>query len=126
MSLKIAIGVSTRKAIPDAGQEAALKCISQIPTPGEASLALVFSTPDFASAGLLKSVRQVLKSAIPIIGCCAVNLITTEGIQKEGVIICLLSLANTKISCGLIEAAKNKDPLLSGQELGTGLASHLK
>ena len=126
MSLKIAIGVSTRKTFPEAAQEAAFKCISQLPTPGEASLALVFSTPDFASAGLLKNIRQVLKNNIPLIGCCAVNLITSEGIQKEGVIIALLSLANTKISCGLIETAKNQDPLLGGQELGTGLASHLK
>src|SRR3989339_2241105 len=101
MSFKIAIGLSTRKAIPEAAQEAALKCVSQLPAPGDASLALVFSTPDFASAGLLKSIRQALKSNIPIIGCSAVNLITSEGIQKEGVIIALLSLANTKISCGL-------------------------
>ena len=126
MSFKVAIGVSTKKTIPEAAQEAALKCISQIPAPGETSLALVFSTPDFASAGLLKSIRQVLKSTIPIIGCCAVNLITSEGIQKEGVIIALLSLANTKISCGLIETTKNKDPLSGAQELGTALASHLK
>ena len=126
MSFKIAIGLSTRKAIPEAAQEAALKCVSQLPAPGDASLALVFSTPDFASAGLLKSIRQALKSNIPIIGCSAVNLITSEGIQKEGVIIALLSLANTKISCGLIETDKNKDPLSGAQELGTGLASHLK
>lgn len=126
MSLKIAIGASTKKTIPEAAQEAALKCISQLPTHGEASLALVFSTPDFASAGLLKNIRQVLKSDIPLIGCSAVNLITAEGIQKEGVIIGLLSLANTKISCGLIETIKNKDALLCGQELGTSLASHLK
>ena len=112
MSFKIAIGVSTRKTIPEAAQEAAFKCISQLPAPGEASLALVFSTPDFASAGLLKNIRQVLKNNIPLIGCCAVNLITSEGIQKEGVIIALLSLANTKISCGLIETAKNQRPVI--------------
>ena len=126
MSFKIAIGTSTRKAIPEAAQEAALKCISQLPSENEASLALVFSTPDFASAGLLKSIKQVLKSNIPLIGCSAVNLITVEEIQKEGVLIALLSLTNTKISCGLIETTKNKDALLCGQELGTSLASNLK
>lgn len=126
MSLKIAIGVSTKKTIPEAAQEAALKCISQLPASGEASLALVFSTPDFASTGLLKYIRQTLKSTIPLIGCCAVNLITAEGIQKEGVIIGLLSLANTKISCGAVETTKNKDALLRGQELGTSLAANSK
>lgn len=127
MSFKIAIGASTAKNIPEAAREAALKCLSYLPAvPGESSLALVFSTPDFSSSGLLKSIRQALKSNIPIIGCSAVNLITSEGIQKEGVIIALLSLPGARISCGSIETAKNKDPLLSAQELGGILSSNLK
>ena len=125
MNLKVAIGKSQKKNIPEAAREAALQCLSQIPEQ-EASLALVFSTPNFATPGLLKNIKQTLKNDVPLVGCSGMNIITPEGAQKEGLVLLLVASGQIKISCAGGNTALGKDAFLTGQALAASLLSNIK
>lgn len=125
MNFKVAIGKSQKKDITEAAQEAAISCLKEAPF-YETGIVLVFTTIDFASIGLLKNIKLILKTNLPIIGCSGLNIITPSGVLKEGLIIAVISSPQLKISCGAVNAIKTKDIYSSGQELGRYLLSNVK
>lgn len=125
MNFKVAIGKSQKKDITEAAQEAALSCLKEAPF-YETGIIIVFTTIDFASIGLLKNIKLILKTDLPIIGCSTLGIITPDGILKEGLAIAVLSSSQIKISCGAINTIKNQDIYSSAQELGTYLLSNVK
>ncbi|HAH21586.1 MAG: hypothetical protein A2Y00_05710 [Omnitrophica WOR_2 bacterium GWF2_43_52] len=125
MGFKVAIGKSQKKDLLEAIQEATKACFSQIPI-HEISMALIFSSPEFAVQSLLKHIQPNLKANTPLLGCSAIHLITGSGIQKEGLVIVLLSLPNTKIACGFTDVTPYKNAFSSGQELGTRLMANFQ
>lgn len=125
MSVKVAIGKSQQKDIGDAAQETVSACLRQLPAKS-AHLAIVFTTPHYASAGMLKNIKLNLAANTPLIGCSGTHIITSEGTDDEGIVLALLSLPEIKISCGAMNLARGKDPSLAGQELGTRLLSNVK
>lgn len=123
--LKAAVGRSQKKDISEAVEEATHSCLLQLPAQ-EASLALVFSTPSFSTPALLKKIRLNLKTDCPLLGCSGMHIITTEGAQREGLVLMLIALPRAKISCAAIKVAPDDDAYLAGQGLGTNLVSGLK
>lgn len=126
MSFKVAVGKSQKKDLLEAVREATFACLAQIPEPQEINLAIVFSAPAFANTSLLKNIKLILKADLALIGCSAMNLITAEGAQKEGLVLILLAIPKVKISCAFSQLSRDKDALVSGQELGAGLISGVK
>lgn len=125
MSFKAVVGKSQKKDLLEAIREATHSCLLQLSNQ-EASLAIVFSSPQFAVPSLLKNIRLSLKSDLPIIGCSGMNIITCEGAQKEGLVLMLLASSRAKISCGSITISKDRGAYLCGEELGSQLLSSVK
>ena len=123
--LKVAVGKSQKKDISEAVEEATRSCLLRLPAQ-EASLALVFSTPSFSTAALLKKVKFALKPDCPLLGCSGMRIITPEGTQGEGLVLMLIALPKAKISCGAIKLTPDDDAYLAGQGLGTKLISNVK
>lgn len=126
MGFKVAVGRSQSRDILEAVREAARSCLSQGITIPEIHLAIVFTTPTFAIQSLPKNILLALDASLPLIGCSAVNVIAPEGVQKEGLVLMLLSLPSAKISYGSVDLTQHKDAFLSGQELGSYLLSGVK
>lgn len=122
---KIAIGKSQSKDLLEAVHEVSRQCLAQLPAT-EIDLAIAFSSPSFAVESLLKNLSLSLKLHSPLIGCSGMNIITSEGAQKEGLVLALLSLPGAKVSCGSITLEQNKDTYAAGQELGAYLLSNVK
>lgn len=125
MSFKIAIGRSQKKDISDAAQEAAISCLSRL-DPREAGLAILFTTPEYASIGLLKKINSILKSDIPLIGCCGSAVFSSYGAQKEGIILMLIACARIRISSAAFDLSQNADVYSASQNLSAQLLSQLK
>lgn len=125
MNFKVTIGKSQKKNVTEAAQEAALACLREAPF-YEEGVVLVFTTVDFASIGLLKNIKLILKTNLPIIGCSGLNIIDAGGATKEGIVIAVISAPQIKISSGAINAIKNQDIYSSAQELGKYLLSNVK
>lgn len=123
--LKVAVGKSQKKDITEAVEEATHSCLLQLPAQ-EVSLALVFSTPSFTTAALLKKIKSGLKPDCLLIGCSGMRIITPEGTQGEGLVLMLISLPKAKISCGAIKLTPDDDAYLAGQGLGAKLISNVK
>jgi hypothetical protein len=123
--LRVAVGKSQKKDINEAIEEVTRSCLPRLPAQ-EASLALVFSTPSFSTAALLKKIKSGLKPDCPLIGCSGMRIITPEGTQGEGIVLMLIALPKAKISCGAIKVASDDDAYLTGQGLGTKLISDVK
>lgn len=111
--------------MPDAVQEAARSCLAKFQG-READLAIIFSSTGFAAPSLLKHIRSALKSDVPLIGCSGMNIITPEGLQKEGLVLMLLSSPQVKIHYSSITVSKDNDPYMCAQELGRQLLSAVK
>ncbi|MBI5145510.1 MAG: FIST C-terminal domain-containing protein, partial [Candidatus Omnitrophica bacterium] len=84
-------------------------------------LAMVFSSVDLASAGLLKTIDESL-GGIPIIGCSTAAVLSHQGIFRQGLLIALFSLPKeVQFNFACIKDVKTKTALIAGQELGEKL-----
>jgi hypothetical protein len=85
------------------------------------SLALIFTSTEFAHPLVLKTVNNLL-GGIPILGCSSLGIITSQGIFKHGFAILLLSLdQQTFFNVAAIKEISPLNPFLSGRELGDRL-----
>jgi hypothetical protein len=125
MGLKAAIGKSQKKDPKEAAQEALSQCLAQIPAQF-AHLAIAFSAPWLAVSGALKIIKADLGPDMPLIGCCGARIISPEGSHDDGIVLALLSLPETKISCAAANLSQGKNPHLLGQELGMNLLLNVK
>lgn len=125
MSFKVAIGRSQKKDISGAAQEAGISCLSRL-DPREAGLAILFTTPEYASIGLLKKITSILKADIPLIGCCGSAVFSSYGTQKQGIILMLVSCPRVEIACAAIDLSQNADAYAASQDLSSQLLSKLK
>ena len=123
--LKVAVGASQKKDITEAIQEVTSSCLLKLAV-GEVSLALVFCTPSFTTPALLKKIKLNLKSNCPLIGCSGMYIISSEGAQRDGLVLILIAMPKVKISCATIKVGPSDDSYLLGQGLGTNLISNLK
>ena len=86
-----------------------------------ASLAFIFTSPEFAHSLVLKITNNLL-GEIPIVGCSSLGIITNKGIFKHGFAILLLSLnQQTFFNVAAVTDVNKKTSLLSGKELGDKL-----
>ena len=125
MDFRAAVGSSNKKDIHAAVNEALSSAQRKI-SGQEIDLACVFATVELAKENLLKNIKQLLKPGVPLIGCSGMQLITPEGVLKNGLSILLLSCPGLKISSSSIDQLKEKGAFSGGQELGSYLISTVK
>ncbi|MFA5115452.1 MAG: FIST N-terminal domain-containing protein [Candidatus Omnitrophota bacterium] len=125
MPLDIGIGLSTEKDYSLAAKEA-VKMASMDMVSEKVDMAIVFSSRDLASIGLLKSIA-LSTGGVPLIGCSATALLTPHGIIKHGVAVVLLSIPETiQTTIACIQELKNKRGSESGRELADRLLADFK
>jgi len=125
MALEIGIGLSTEKdpaiAAKEAAQQASLNLGSE-----KVNLAIVFSSRNLASAGLLKNITSVT-GGIPIIGSTGTAIMTGQGIFKHGLAVMLLNIpSGIPIATACARDLKAKTSLKCGRELAEKLLDNLK
>jgi len=125
MPLDIGIGLSTAKdpvaAAKEAAKQASFNMVSE-----RADLAIVFSSRDLASLGLLKNIAAST-GGVPIIGCSGTAVITSEGVFKHGLVVMLLSMpANIQAATAYVRDFKIKGGPESGRELAEKLLAGSK
>ncbi|MDD4938697.1 MAG: FIST N-terminal domain-containing protein [Candidatus Omnitrophica bacterium] len=119
--MKVGIGLSTDKEPITAARQAARQAMGNLYSE-KVDLAIVFSSVDLASVGLLKTIGLSLKSQVPIIGCSSAAVICNAGIFKHGVAVMLLSMpAHMHFSVACVKDIKEKTALNAGRELGERL-----
>ncbi len=120
MTIKAGIGLSTEKDPAQAAREAIRLAKSNIGK-DKIDLAVIFSSTDFASHTLLKTIAAYLEG-VPLIGCSGAAIISSQGIFQHGLALMLLSLPkDVYINTACIKDVKTKPPLSVGEELGEKL-----
>ena len=114
--LDIGVGLSTAKdpalAAKEAVRQASLNMVSE-----RADLAIVFSSHDLASQGLLKSIA-VASGGVAVIGSSGSAVITNQGVFKHGLAVMLLNIPpNIRATTACVRDFKAKSGLGSGREL---------
>lgn len=118
--IKVGVGFSEEKDQIAAAKEAVRH--ARMGIAGEKiSLAMVFSTIDFAHTSLLKTL-SVYMEGVPLIGCSGAAVISKKGIYKHGLIVMLFSLpAEVYFNVASVKDIKAKTPQAAGEELGEKL-----
>lgn len=124
--MNIGVGLSTEKDPISAAKEATRLAAINLHS-DKVDLAIVFSSVDLASAGLLKTIGSSLKGRVPIIGASGAAIISSRGVFKHGLIVMLLSLPHTvHFNIASVTGIKEKSALSAGRELGEKLLSGLR
>lgn len=126
MPLDIGIGLSTEKdyslAAKEAVRMAGMDMVSE-----KVDMAIVFSSRDLSSIGLLKSIALSIGGEVPLIGCSATALLTPHGIIKHGVLVVLLNIpAAIQTTTAYIQELKNRKGTEGGRELADRLLADFK
>lgn len=120
MAIKVGVGLSTTKDYSQAAKEAIRQARSNLGK-DKISLAIVFSSIEFAHPSILKTIRGLLGS-VAIVGCSSLAVITKEGIFKHAIAIMLLSLPEGDFfNTALVKEISRKSALAAGEELGEKL-----
>ena len=123
--MQIGIGLSTEKDPIKAAKEALKEARINIHTE-KISLAVVFSTIEFAHSDVLKTISALL-GPVPILGCSSLGLILNQGIFKHAIAIMLLSLPEgIYFNTAYVKEISAKSTALSGKELGEKLSYGFK
>ncbi len=125
IGLKAAIGKSQKKDPKEAAQEAMSQCSAQLAAQS-AHLAIAFGAPRLSVAGALKTIKSALRPGTPLIGCSGTHVISSDGVDQDGIVLALLHLPEIKVSCGSANLAQGGNPHLLGQELGASLLLNVK
>jgi len=123
--LDIGVGLSTAKdpavAVKEAIRQASLNMASE-----RADLAIVFSSRELASQGLLRSIA-VTSGGVPVIGSSGGGVITNQGVFKHGLAVMLLNIPpNIQPATACVRDLKAKSGLGSGRELAEKLLMNFK
>jgi len=117
--MRIGIGISRQTDISSALQEAFWQAKTQLEEK-KITLCLLFSSPEFASLSLLKTLHIYLPHT-PIIGASTFGIILSSHIYRHSLAICLIHSENSKISVAKVQDIRKKSALIAGQELGKKL-----
>lgn len=121
MPIQVGVGLSTEKNPVFAAQEA-LRIASANIYKEKVSLAIVFSSIDFSSLGLLKTLSISLERRVPIIGSSGAAIIANQGVFKHGVVVMLLSFPEgVYFNTACVRDIKIKGAQNAGKELGERL-----
>jgi hypothetical protein len=119
--MNIGIGLSTETNPSQAAKSAVLQAMDNIYSRSSVTLAIVFSTIEFANLTTLKTIGNLL-GAVPIVGCSSAAIITNKGVFNHGLIIMLLCLPQSiYVNTALMEGVKSTPAMEIGQELGRKL-----
>jgi hypothetical protein len=126
MPIQTGVGVSTEKdpllAVREAVRAASLNIRSE-----KIDLAILFSTPEFASTLTLKTISSILGENTPIIGCSGFAVISPAGIIRRGIAILLLELpAGVYLHSACVKESKAESGISLGEILGKKLLSGSK
>lgn len=126
MSILAGIGTSVKKDFVQAIEEALNQAKKNLPGDTKISLAVVFSSVEFAQAQAPKAISALLGN-IPVIGCSGLAVISQYGVYKRGLAIMLLSLpAGTSCSTACVKEISAKSTTAAGEELGDKLLEGLR
>lgn len=120
MSVQVSIGLNTEKNPLHAAQAAARHALLNLK--GEsASLAIVFSSVEFAQPAILAAIADIL-GPTPVVGCSSLAIISNQGIFRYGILIALFSLPEgIYLNTASVEEIDSKTALEAGRELGDKL-----
>ena len=120
LTMHIGIGTSANRDHIQAAREAAESARKHLGNK-KIDTAMVFSTIEFAHPQVLKSIRRALNDA-PLFGASSLGIITSEGILKYGIAVCLLSLPeDSYFNTACVKEISKKSADQAGQELGEKL-----
>lgn len=120
MSISVSIGLSTEKNALLAAQLAARQALLNLREPN-ASLAIVFSSVEFARDEILAAIADIVEPA-PIVGCSSLAVISNQGIFKYGILVALFGLPEgIYLNVACTEEIDSKPALEAGRELGDKL-----
>ena len=120
MSIQVGIGLSIEKNPLHAAQLAARQALLNLKEKS-ASLAIVFSSVEFAQAEILAAIADIL-GPTPVVGCSSLAVISNQGIFRYGIMIVLFSLPEgTYLNTACVEDMDSKTSLEAGRELGDKL-----
>ncbi|MFH0762549.1 MAG: FIST N-terminal domain-containing protein [Candidatus Omnitrophota bacterium] len=120
MSIQVSIGLNTEKNPLHAAQTAARQALLNLKE-AQASLAIVFSSVEFAKPEILAAIIDIL-GPVPLVGCSSLAVIANQGIFKYGILIALFSLPEgTYLNTACVEEIDSKNALEAGRELGDKL-----
>lgn len=121
MDLQIGIGIGAQKNSFAAAQAAARQAKSNLKS-DKVSLAMVFSSVEFANPKTLQVIGDFIGPAVPIVGCSSLAVISYQGIYKYGILVALLSLPeDAYFNTATSRQQDKKTALEAGQELGDKL-----
>ena len=119
MPIYASVGVSSNKdyklAIAEAVYQARLNLKQK-----EISLAIVFTSVEFAFSYLLKAISNLIGANVPLLGATSNAILTKDGILKHGLAITLISAKETYFNTALAKNALT-DLAASGDNLGKQL-----
>jgi len=124
MPIAIGVGISSQKDCKSAVAEAIYRAKTNLKQE-EISLAIIFSTSDFAYPFLLKAISNLIGENIPIIGTTTNALFTEEGILEHGLIITLIHTKDVYFNIARVANALT-DLEASGENLGKQLLFGMK
>lgn len=120
MSIEVSIGISSEKNPLYAAELAARQALLNLKK-GRLSLAIVFSSIEFARQEVLAAIADIVDPA-PLVGCSSLAVISSQGILKYGILIALFSLPeDVYLNTACSEEAASKTSLEAGRELGDKL-----
>lgn len=124
MPIDAGIGISSAKdykfAVTEAVSQAKINLKQK-----DISLAIVFTTPEFASPYSLKAIRSLIGDNIPLIGTSSNALIAQDGIINHGIAIALINIQGAYFTIGRVKnVLENLE--VSGESLGKQLLFGMK
>ncbi len=120
LGMIISFGFSQLKEHVQAANEAIGQAIVGLKN-AQASLALIFTSTEFAHPLVLTAANNLL-GEIPILGCSSQMILTTQGAFKYGFAILLISLSQqTFFNIGAVKNVNKNTSLSSGEELANKL-----
>ena len=118
--MNVSFGFSQIKEHVQAANEAVGQAIIGLRS-APASLALIFTSAEFAHSLVLKTANNLL-GEVPVLGCNSSGIITSGGIFKYGISVLLLSLSQqTFFNTAAVKDINRENSFLSGKELGRKL-----
>jgi len=119
MSIYAGVGKSSSQDYNSALSEAIYQAKSNLKQP-EISLAIIFTSPEFAHPHLLKKFRNMIGEEIPVLGVTSNAIFTDDQILNHGVIIALIGAKETYFNIALAtDAVENLEA--NGNNLGKQL-----
>jgi len=122
--MDIGIGVSKNKDIAACLKEAVITAKQKLNNQ-KPDIGILFSSPEFASPALLKSLRLYLPK-VPIVGMSTFAVLFNSSILRNSLALCLIHSDNLKFSIAKVEETKKDDPFMVGYKLGTELLRGFK